>query len=104
MYTLRETAIYTKFVNDIFTQDEQGELHTYIAKNALLGDVVPQSGGCRKIRYAKQGTGKQGGVRVIYYNQLDNGVINLLMIYAKAKTENIPAHILKQLVMELNND
>lgn len=104
MYTLRETAIYTKFVNDIFTLDEQGKLHTYIAQNAHLGDVIPQSGGCRKIRYTQKGVGKSGGVRVIYYNQLENGIINLLIIYAKAKTENIPSHILKQLVMELKDD
>lgn len=44
MYTLRETAIYTKFVNDIFSQDEQGKLHAYIAQNALMGDVIPQVG------------------------------------------------------------
>lgn len=104
MYTLRETSIYTKLVNDIFDHDEQGELNAYIAQNAHLGDVIPQSGGCRKIRYAQKGVGKSGGVRVIYYNQLDNGIINLLVIYAKTKNENIPAHILKQLLMELNND
>lgn len=104
MFTLRETPYYTKLVNDIFSQDEQGELNAYIAQNALLGDVIPNSGGCRKIRYARQGKGKSGGVRVIYYNQLDNGIINLLLIYAKAKTENIPSHILKQLAKELSHD
>lgn len=101
MHTLRETAIYTKFVNDIFTADEQGELNTYIAQNADKGEVIPKSGGCRKIRYATKDKGKSGGVRVIYYNQLENGIINLILIYAKAKTENIPAHILKQLATEL---
>lgn len=104
MFTLRETPYYTKMVNDIFNQDEQGELNAYIAQNALLGDVIPNSGGCRKIRYARQSMGKSGGVRVIYYNQLDNGIINLLLIYAKAKTENIPSHILKQLAKELSDD
>lgn len=79
MYTLRETAIYTKMVNALFDQDEQGELHTFIVQNALMGDVIPNSGGCRKIRYARQGMGKSGGVRVIYYNQLDDGTITLFI-------------------------
>lgn len=104
MYTPRETAIYTKMVNALFDQDEQGELHTFIAQNALMGDVIPNSGGCRKIRYARQGMGKSGGVRVIYYNQLDDGTITLLLVYAKSKTENIPSQILKRIVAELNHD
>ena len=46
------------------------------------------------MRFARQGGGKSGGVRVIYYNRLENGKIFMLLVYAKAKTENIPAHIL----------
>ncbi|UNU72943.1 transcriptional regulator [Moraxella nasovis] len=102
MYTLKETAIYSKMVNALFTQDEQEQLHIFIAQNHDNGDVIPHSGGCRKIRYARTGMGKRGGVRVIYYNQLDDGVINLLLVYAKAKTQNIPSHILKQITKELN--
>lgn len=101
MYTLKETPIYSKMVDALFDKDEQGELHTFIALNAILGDVIPNSGGCRKLRYALKGKGKRGGVRVIYYNQFDNGEINLLLIYAKSKQQNIPNHILKQIVMEL---
>lgn len=101
MFTLKETPIYTKMVDALFTRDEQGELHTHIAQNATKGDVIPQSGGCRKLRYALKGKGKSGGVRVIYYNQLANGEINLLLVYAKSKQENIPSHILKQIVDEL---
>lgn len=101
MYTLKETPIYSKMVDALFDKDEQGELHTFIALNAILGDVIPNSGGCRKLRYALKSKGKRGGVRVIYYNQFDDGEINLLLIYAKSKQENIPNHILKQIVMEL---
>ena len=101
MYTLKETAHYTKTINALFSIEEQGELHTYIANNATAGNVIPNSGGCRKLRWTREGVGKRSGVRVIYYNQLDNGLIVLLLAYAKAKQENIPSHILKQIVMEL---
>lgn len=104
MYTLKETPIYSKMAQQLFSQDEQSEIAVYIAKNALSGDVIPNSGGCRKIRYARQGKGKRGGVRVIYYNQLENGIINLLLVYAKSTTENIPSHILKMIVQELEHD
>lgn len=34
---------------------------------------------------------------MIHYNQLDNGVIYLLVIYAKTERGSIPAHILKMI-------
>lgn len=85
VYTIVESEIYTKLVADILTQKEQEELATFIASEPECGDVIPASGGCR----------------VIYFNRLENGKICLLLIYTKAKSENIPAHILKQLKQEL---
>ncbi len=35
--------------------------------------------------------------RVIYFNRLEHGEIWLLMVYAKAKFDNLPASFLKQL-------
>jgi len=64
-------------------------------------DVVRGSGGCRKIRWTRKGIGKSGGVRVIYYNMLEDETIWLLLIYAKNKHENIPAHILKAIKEEI---
>lgn len=48
--------------------------------------------------------GKRGGVQVIYFNRLENGVIWLLVIYAKAVRGNIPAHLLKAIKEELDHD
>ncbi len=102
MFTIVETPLYIKMVDSLLTKEEQGELHTMISQNPDIGDVVPKSGGVRKVRFARQGGGKSGGVRVIYYNRLENGKIFMLLVYAKAKTENIPAHTLKDLVKELD--
>ncbi|OQW94205.1 MAG: transcriptional regulator, partial [Beggiatoa sp. IS2] len=65
--------------------------------------VIPGSGGVRKVRWSRKGSGKRGGVRVIYYNRLTNGEIWLLLIYAKSEQENIPAHILKAIKTEIEN-
>ncbi len=73
----------------------------WIATHYDVGDVVRGSGGCRKVRWSRKGTGKSGGVRVIYYNMLEDGTIWLLLIYAKNEHENIPAHILKAVKEEI---
>lgn len=95
MYTIAETPIFTSQVADYWSEEERGEFCAWLAGNALAGDVIPRSGGCRKLRWGAKGAGKRGGVRVIYYNVLADGTIWLLTIYGKNVTENIPAHILK---------
>lgn len=70
MYTVAETTIFTSDAKSIWSEGERGEFCVWIAQNPLSGDVVPGSGGCRKVRWARAGMGKRGGVRVIYFNQL----------------------------------
>ena len=57
----------------------------------------------RKVRWVRQGMGKRGGARVIYFNRLENGEIWLLIVYAKAKFDNLPAAFLNKLKEEINN-
>lgn len=71
MYTIVESEIFTKMVSDILTQAEQEELASFLAVNPDCGDVIPSSGGCRKMRWQRQGMGKRGGSRVIYFNRLE---------------------------------
>lgn len=97
MYTIIETPIFTKMVDEILSEEERNEPSVYIAQNPDAGDIVQESGGCRKVRWNIPGSGKSKGVRIIYYNELENGYINLLIIYKKSETENIPAHILHKL-------
>jgi len=95
MYTIIETPIFSADAKAIWSEDERGEFCAWLAENPCAGDVVPGSGGCRKVRWTRAGMGKRGGVRVIYFNRLENGVIYLLVIYAKAVRGDIPAHLLK---------
>jgi mRNA-degrading endonuclease RelE of RelBE toxin-antitoxin system len=101
MITLIESPIFTKLWPDYWSEDERGEFAAWLAKNPYAGDVVPGSGGVRKVRWGRKGQGKRGGVRIVYFIQLDNGLIWLLTLYAKSNQENIPAHILKTLKEEL---
>ncbi|HEY3579682.1 MAG TPA: hypothetical protein VGK82_04035, partial [Pyrinomonadaceae bacterium] len=66
------------------------------AANPRVGDVIPGSGGCRKIRWASSGRGKRGGARVIYFNAPDE-TIWLLIVYNKAKFDKLPSEFLAKL-------
>ena len=95
MFTVIETPMFSADAKNIWDEGERGEFCAWISVNPLAGDVVPGTGGCRKVRWSRAGTGKRGGVRVIYFNRLENGWIYLMVIYAKTVRGNIPAHLLR---------
>ncbi len=102
MRTVSETAIFQKYAADVWTEVERTEFITWIAANPLAGDVVPGSNGCRKVRWSRSGMGKRGGSRVVYFNEVE-GRIWLLIVYAKAKFDNLPAAFLAQLKQEVEH-
>jgi hypothetical protein len=80
-----------------WTEEERGEFAAYIAESPDAGDVVPESGGIRKVRWRRAGTGKSGGVRVIYFTRTAEQEVVLLLLYAKAITDNITGTKLKEI-------
>lgn len=58
---------------------------------------MPGSGGIRKVRWSRAGTGKSGGVRVIYYARTAQEDLVLLTLYAKSKTDNLTGAKLKEI-------
>ncbi|WP_400767255.1 DNA-binding protein [Methylosinus sporium] len=75
----------------------------FISSNPNAGDVVPGSGGLRKIRWGSIGRGKRGGVRVIYFNRLTDGEIWLLLVYPKSVRDNVSPELLRQIKKELED-
>ena len=63
-------------------EEERGEFAAYIAENPEAGDAVPGSGGIRKVRWRRAGSGKSGGVRVIYFSRTVKEELVLLTLYA----------------------
>ncbi len=63
--------------------------HHFIAANPESGDVIPETGGIRKVRWRRQSSGKRGGVRVIYFYHDAGMPLYLLMAYAKARHEDL---------------
>lgn len=103
LLTIIESPLFSKLWPDYWTEDERGEFAAFIANHPDAGDVIPGTGGCRKIRWSRAGSGKRGGVRVIYTARLKSGAVVLLVIYAKSAQENIPAHVLKQIAEEMGH-
>jgi len=104
MLTVVETPTFSRLAADYWTEEERGEFAAWIARNPEAGEVIRGSGGCRKLRWARKGMGKRGGVRVIYFNRLSDGEIWLLLVYAKSALENIPAHTLRAIKAEIEDD
>jgi hypothetical protein len=104
MYTVVETPTFVADANDLWSEEGRGAFCAWISANPEAGDVIPGSGGCRKVRWNRSGMGKRGGVRVIYFTRLTNGEIWLLAMYAKNVLSNIPAHLLKVIREEIEND
>jgi hypothetical protein len=67
-------------------------------------DLTPLIRGVRKVRWARQGRGKSGGVRVIYFIRGKPEEIWLLTLYAKSVSAVNPAHLLKTMKEELLNE
>ena len=102
MVTFIETKLFTKLVQNYFTDDEYAALQSAIMANPDAGDVIPGSGGVRKLRWGLAGRGKRGGVRVIYYLRLQQGQVWMLTLYAKNEAASIPVAILKKIKEELD--
>ena len=97
MYTVTETADFVAFAAEVWSDEERLDFIDWISENPLAGDVIPTTGGLRKVRWKREGMGKRGGARVIYYNRLANGDIVLLLVYAKAKFDNIRPEVLRKI-------
>lgn len=99
-----ETPSYLRAVENFWDNDTQIEFKNFIAANALIGDVIPNTGRLRKIRWFGKGHVKRGGVRVIYYFYNENHPIYLLFAYPKNVQEDLSENekkIMRTLVSQL---
>ena len=75
----------------------------WLAANPGAGDVIPGSGGCRKVRWSRAGSDKRGGVRVVYFTRLAAGEIWMLLVYAKSVKDDIPGYLLREIRKEVED-
>ncbi len=92
-----ETRIFTKLIKELLSDEQYKKLQEALVNRPDMGDLIKDSGGLRKVRWHLEGTGKSGGIRVIYYWVVDNHQIRMLYAYPKGKQENLTKEQIAQL-------
>ncbi|MCE5365536.1 type II toxin-antitoxin system RelE/ParE family toxin [Klebsiella oxytoca] len=105
MFTFIELQGFSKRRQALLPDDEFRAFQEILINDPEAGDTISGIGGFRKIRWSRPGTGKRGGVRVIYYNVMIKGRIYLALIYPKNEQDELSQEQKKMLrqVAELLN-
>lgn len=96
-----ETEIFTEQIQELVGDESYFELQQALLEQPDSGDLIPQSGGLRKVRWRVPGRGKRGGVRVIYYWVVSDKILLMLYAYQKNQQEDLTAdqlRVLKKIV------
>jgi len=89
MQEVVETRHFAARAEKFLSESERNALIDFLASDPLRGDVLAGTGGIRKVRFAKGGRGKSGGVRVIYYFYNAEEPIYLLEVFGKNEKANL---------------
>ena len=89
-----ETSIFTRLVTEAMDDSSYQALQAVLAVNPAAGDMIRNSGGLRKIRWAASGRGKRGGSRVVYYWDFGNRIL-MVYLYTKNEQEDLTSAQLK---------
>ena len=103
MFTFIESSSFEAVRPVYLDDDEYSELQQFMMQNPESGQLVPGSGGVRKVRWKRPGMGKRGGLRVIYFVRFKPNEFWMLSLYSKAKLDDVPGHILKTLLEAFRN-
>ncbi|MCQ9147641.1 MULTISPECIES: type II toxin-antitoxin system RelE/ParE family toxin [Brucella/Ochrobactrum group] len=90
MQTVIETPAYLASAKDENVSDQElKDIVSFIAANPDAGDIMPGTGGARKLRFGGKGKGKSGGYRIITFYADENMPVFLLDIYSKDTQANL---------------
>ncbi len=89
LVVVAETASYLAWARKILSDDERDEIVDLLAEDPTRGVLLKGTGGVRKFRYAPEGRGKSGGVRIIYYFHSQAMPVYVLAGFAKNEKDNL---------------
>ncbi len=92
-----EAPTFTKAVIAWLDDDDYAALQAILALRPDAGRLIPGGSGLRKLRWAAEGRGKRGGLRVIYYWLAADQQIWMLLAYPKNEQDNLSPQQMKQL-------
>ncbi len=97
MVTFIELPLFTQQITSLLDDVGYERFQAELLRWPQKGDVIPQSGGLRKVRMRLPGRGKSGGARVIYLHLPRHETIVLFYVYTKAERENLSGEQLRRL-------
>jgi hypothetical protein len=83
LITVAETRPFQRKVLQLLSEIEKAELIAYLSMHPGAGVLIKGTGGIRKLRWARSGRGKSGGVRVVYYFHSQEMPLYLLTLFGK---------------------
>ena len=101
-----EAPAFTRHLSDYLNDNEYREMQAQLAAGPELGDLMPGTGGFRKMRWAdaRRGKGRRGGLRVIYYHFKSDSQIWLVTLYDKNEASDLTAREKKALKAAIENE
>ncbi len=102
--TVVETVRFLRDAEGLLPESDRARLVEFVGADPEAGDLIPETGGIRKLRWALPGGGKRGGARVIYFFHNETLPIFLLALYGKnekAKLSKAERNVMAKLVPAL---
>lgn len=87
--TVTELPEYIRRASELLNEAEHKSVIDYLAAHPRTGDIMEGTGGIRKLRWARGGKGKSGGIRIIYYYHDQRIPLYLLTVFGKNEKSNI---------------
>jgi hypothetical protein len=89
MITVAETGEFIRKAKKLLSEDERQELVSYLSSHPEAGAIMEGTGGIRKLRWARQGMGKSGGARVIFFYYNQGMPLYALTMFGKSGKDNL---------------
>jgi hypothetical protein len=89
MHTVVELPEYLRRAERLPSEQARTDIVAYLAAHPKAGAIMPGPGGIRKLRWAREGMGKSGGARVIYYYHDEHMPLDLLTMFGKGERDNL---------------
>lgn len=83
--------MFTRRLTDALSDDDYRLLQEALLRRPAQGDLIEGTGGIRKLRWREAGSGKRGGLRVIYYWHPQREIVLLLFLYRKSEQKDLTA-------------
>ena len=101
-----EAPPFTRHLPEYLSEDAYQDLQTRLAANPEVGDLMPGTGGFRKVRWADawRGKGRRGGLRIIYYYFPSDHQIWLMTLYNKDEASDLTAQQKKALKVAIETE